>query len=121
MLFKLQAAGWSLNADKCQFTKKSIFFLGHVIFKKTLILIKPDIKKILALSRIPSSRNVTELKRLLEKAGILNKSIPNFANVVKLFNELLKNNVEWILGRSQVTAFEEIKQRPMSDSRINLI
>ena len=39
VLTKIQAAGLTLNADKCEFNKTEIHFLGHVSTERAFIQI----------------------------------------------------------------------------------
>lgn len=68
-------------------------------------------KKTKVISRIRAPRNVTEFKAFLGRAGFLKKFVPNFADATNPLDELLKINIELICGKSQMMAFEGIKQK----------
>ena len=72
----LQEAGLMLN-EKCEFSKDSIRFLGHVIDSSG---IHPDPAKLDAIKRFPPPTNITELQRFLGMANQLAKFIPNLAS-----------------------------------------
>lgn len=107
VLSKLQAAGWTLNAEKCQFKVKEVKFLGHVISSEG---IKPDPNKTEAIANLPRPNSVKELKRFLGMSGFLSKFIPKMADIANPLYELLKNNVEWIWGPAQEASFQRIKE-----------
>ena len=63
---RLEAAGVTLNKEKCQFSCTKIVFLGHVIDANG---ISPDPHKTEAIRNMKSPRNVTELQRFM---GMIN-------------------------------------------------
>ena len=58
-LEKIQAAGVTLNKEKCEFNKTSLTFLGHTIDEKG---ISPDPQKTSAISKMASPKSTTELR-----------------------------------------------------------
>ena len=73
----LQEAGLTLN-EKCEFSKDSIRFQGHIIDSSG---IRPDPAKLDAIKRFPPPTNITELQRFLGMANQLAKFMPNLASV----------------------------------------
>ncbi|XP_076464141.1 uncharacterized protein LOC143296207 [Babylonia areolata] len=74
---QLQEAGLTLN-EKCEFSKDSICFLGHIIDSSG---IHPDPAKLDAINRFPPPTNITELQCFLEMVNQLAKFMPNLASV----------------------------------------
>ena len=66
-LEKIQAAGVTLNKEKCEFNKTSLTFLGHTIDEKG---ISPDPQKADAISKMASPKSTTELRRFM---GMVNQ------------------------------------------------
>ena len=62
VLTRLSSAGITLNSDKCEFSKNSLIFLGHVINPQG---ISPDPNKTAAISQMDTPKSVTELRRFL--------------------------------------------------------
>ena len=62
VLKKLEAAGVTLNKEKCQFSCNKIVFLGHVIDANG---ISPDPAKTEAIQKMKALTNVSELRRLM--------------------------------------------------------
>ena len=61
-LQRLQAAGVTLNQEKCQFGKSTLNFLGHIISADG---ISPDPNKVKAVANMTTPTNTTELRRFL--------------------------------------------------------
>ena len=59
VLQKIQAAGLTLNKDKCQFSRSQIVFLGYVIDANG---VSPDPHKPDAIRKMKSPTTVTELR-----------------------------------------------------------
>ena len=66
VLQRLQGAGLTLN-EKCEFGKKSIRFLGHVIDGTG---VHADEQKLEAIQKFPAPTNTTELRRF---TGMVNQ------------------------------------------------
>ena len=62
VLRKLEEAGITLTAEKCEYSKARLTFLGHVVDASGIC---PDPKKIKALRDIDEPTNVTEPRRFL--------------------------------------------------------
>ena len=58
-LERIQAAGVTLNKEKCEFNKTFLTFLGHSIDKKG---ISPDPRKTAAISKRASPKSTTEMR-----------------------------------------------------------
>ena len=102
---KLQKAGLTLN-DKCEFSKDSVKFLGHIIDGKGIHI---DPEKVKAINNYPQPTNVTELQRLMGMLNQLAKFTPNLASVTEPLRALLKKNTQWTWGHQQEEAFKQIK------------
>ena len=66
VLVKLTKAGFTVNAEKCQFCKKEIKFLGHIISDEG---VKADRERTEAILRYPVPKNQRQLRKFL---GICN-------------------------------------------------
>lgn len=75
VLVLLQAHGWKLKLSKCEFTKRSISYLGHVI-SGTGVATDPE--KITAVSSWPTPNSAREVCSFLGLAGYYRKFIRNF-------------------------------------------
>ena len=82
VLVKIRSVKLILNPSKCEFTRSSITFLGHVINKKG---ISADPQKLLALKQIAPLTNVTELRRFIEVVNQFSKCSKNFCPITETF------------------------------------
>ena len=79
-LRKLAQAGVTLN-KKCEFSKSSLKYLGHVISNEG-ITTNPD--KVSAITNMDPPTNVNDVRRLLGMINQLTKFLLNMANVTSL-------------------------------------
>ena len=73
VLKRIEAAGVTLNKDKCEFNKTSLTFLGHTIDGKG---ISPDPQKTAAINKMASPKSTTELRRFMGMVNQLGKFSP---------------------------------------------
>ena len=111
---KLKAAGLKLKPSTCDFFKKEIKYLGHVVSEQG---VSTDPDKIKAVTEWPQPTTVTEVRSLLGFVSYYRRFIPNFSKVAKPLNKLLQNlegtpsqkkkfKVHW--GPEQQEAFETL-------------
>ena len=103
----VEKAGITLNGEKCEFSKKSVKFLGHII-DETGIRIDPG--KVKAVAEMKPPENVSDVRRFLGMVNQLSKFSANLAEKTKPIRELLEKHNEWNWGPAQNDAFNEIKQ-----------
>ena len=72
-LERIQAAGVTLNKEKCEFNKTSLTFLGHSNDEKG---ISPDPHKTAAISKMASPKSTAELRRFMVMVNQLGKFSP---------------------------------------------
>ena len=77
---KLKAAGLKLKPSKCDFFKKEIKYLGHVVSKEG---VSTDPDKIKAVTEWSQPTTVTEVKSFLGFVSYYRRFTPNFSKVAK--------------------------------------
>ena len=87
VLDKLQHAGVTLNAEKCEFSKKQIKFLGHIISSNGIL---PDGEKLTPIKNMPTPTDVSGIRRFLGMVNQLGKFSDQLAENTKPLRELLK-------------------------------
>lgn len=87
---RLRNVNLKLNPSKCEFLKKQILYLGHIISSEGL---SPDPEKVAVIKNYPRPSSSDEVKRFVAFANYYRKFIPNFANIVIPMNKLCKQNV----------------------------
>lgn len=105
VLTRLQEAGLTLN-EKCEFSKRSLRFLGHIITPEG---IQADPEKTEAIRGFPAPTNVTELQRFQGMVNQLAKFIPHLTDHNEPLRQLLRKDRQWTWGASQQEAFSLIK------------
>lgn len=86
---RLRQVNLKLNPSKCEFLKKEILYLGHVISSEG---ISPDPEKIRAIFDYPVPKNSDETKRFVAFANYYRKFIKNFAQIAQPLNNLSRKN-----------------------------
>ena len=69
-----------LEPDKCEFLRREVSYLGHVIGQTDK---RPVERRIKAVKDYPEPRTSRELKGFLRLAGYYRRFIPNFSKIVK--------------------------------------
>ena len=106
VLERIQAAGVTLNKDKCEFNKTSLTFLGHTIDGKG---ISPDPQKTAAINKMASPKSTSELRRFMGMVNQLGKYSPRIAELSKPMRELLSSKRAWNWGPAQEESFVKVK------------
>lgn len=109
--------GLDINIKKCNFLKKRIQFLGHIIENQQ---VSPSVEKTAAMVDYPVPQNVKQLERFLGLAGYFRKFIPNFSIIAKPLTDLKKQNTKFVFGHEQMTAFVKLKNILSSGPVLNL-
>jgi len=102
----LRNANLLLQPDKCEFLRREVAYLGHVIGNNG---IRPNPKKLAAVKNFPIPRNAKNIKQFLGLAGYYHRFIPNFSGVAKPLTSLLKKNIPFTWKTEQQEAFEFLK------------
>ena len=105
VLEKIRSAGLTLNPSKCEFTKTSITFLGHVINDKG---ISADPQKLSAIKQMSPPTNVTELRKFMGVVNQLGKFSPKVAELSAPLRKLLSTKNAWLWGPEQETSFSDM-------------
>jgi len=109
---RLRQANLRLQPDKCEFLRREVNYLGHVISETG---VKPDPKKILAVQEFPRPKNAKNIKQFLGLAGYYRKFIPDFSKIAKPLTELLKKDVKFIWTSKQEDAFVYLRNSLCSE------
>ena len=85
-----------LKEVKCNFLKKHIQYLGHIVFGKG---ITPKPEKLACIQEMPPPKTSKEVKQFLGLTGYYQKFIPRFSDLDWPLNALTRKNVpfEWTL------------------------
>ena len=108
---RLQVAGVTLNAEKCQFSKKSVKFLGHAVDHTGIC---PDPDKVTAIWRVRTPGNVGDVRHFLGMVNQMSTFTPNLAEETQPVRALLVKDNEWVWGEPQQRSFDRIKELLMN-------
>ena len=102
---------------KCQFLKRQVVFLGHVIVDGT---IRPTEEKTLAIKNFPVPTTIKQIQSFLGLTGYFRKYIPSYSQIAKPLSDLLKNGSLFVFGIEQHQAFEKLKTALMTGPVLNI-
>ncbi|CAF4948538.1 unnamed protein product [Pieris macdunnoughi] len=108
---KLRSHNLKLQADKCEFLRKEVGYLGHIITEHG---VKPDPKKIEAVQKFPIPKCAKDIKSFLGLVSYYRRFIPDFSKTAKLLTKLLKKDTEFEWKFEQQQAFEILKSKLIS-------
>ncbi len=106
VLQRLASAGLKLRPDKCQFARKSLHYLGHVVDSNG---ISPDPAKIDAVSEYPIPANLKALRAFLGLSGYYRRFIRDYAHIAAPLYALTKKGVAFDWSTDCQHAFESLK------------
>ena len=108
VLDKIRDNGLKLNHAKCIFGATELTFLGHIMSADG---VKPDPRKIEAITKMPLPTSPAELQRFLGMVNYLGKFIPNLSDETAPLRALLKKGTEFLMQKPQIDAFEKLKRQ----------
>lgn len=105
---RLRQANLRLQPDKCEFLRREVVYLGHIIGEDG---VKPDPSKIKAVKSFPTPKTATNIKQFLGLAGYYRRFIPQFSKIAKPLTTLLKKEVPFTWTTDQNEAFVNLKNQ----------
>ena len=87
---RLREADLKLKASKCNFFKKHIQYLGHLVSGEG---IEPLPEKLESLKEMPPPTNPKEVRQFLGLAGYYRKFVPKYADIARPLTNLTKQDV----------------------------
>lgn len=100
-----------LQPDKCEFMRKEVAYLGHLINEKG---ISPQPNKITAITNYPVPKTQKNIKQFLGLVGYYRRFIKDFSKIARPLTKLLRKDQEFIWSEGQQTAFEFFKNALIS-------
>ncbi|GFX71198.1 hypothetical protein TNCV_3409681 [Trichonephila clavipes] len=99
--------GLEIKFKKCQFLKKKIEFLGHIVESGT---IKPSPTKTLAVRKFPEPTTIKQVRSFLGLTGYFCKYIKDYSKIAKPLSDLTRKENLFVFGIQQKEAFEKLKK-----------
>ena len=92
--------------------QKSVIYLGHVVSAQG---IRPVQSKVETLVKAMYPENREQLIAFLGAVQYYSRYLPNMSTVIEPLNHLRSAKVEWVFGKEQKEAYEELKKMLASD------
>ena len=89
---RLRQAGLKLKLQKCDFFKKHIQYLGHLISDEG---IQPLPEKLESIRKVSVPTNPKEVKQFLGLVGYYRKFIPRFADISRVLTKLTRKDIDF--------------------------
>jgi transposase InsO family protein len=115
MLQRLEDAGLTVQKNKCEFFKKEIQYLGHVIDRYG---VRKSADKVKAILNAPKPENVSQLQSFLGLTNYYRNFVPDASFILSPFYNLLHKNAKWEWTAAHETAFAQIKNILASDNTL---
>ena len=104
LFIRLRKAVLKLQPEKCEFFKKEVTYLGHLISAEG---VRPDSKKL----DYPVPKNAKNIKQFLGLAGYYRRFIHQFSKIAKPLTNLLKKEIEFKWTDETQHAFEILRDK----------
>ncbi|CAB5180558.1 unnamed protein product [Rhizophagus irregularis] len=97
-----------LKLKKCEWAKKNVEYLGHIVGTDRL---KPDDKKIEKIKNLKLPKNIKQIREINGLCSYYRKFVKGYSKIVKLIMELTRKNVPFVWTDKQQKALEELKKK----------
>ncbi|GFW61933.1 retrovirus-related Pol polyprotein from transposon 297 [Trichonephila clavipes] len=99
--------GLEMKFKKCQFLRRKVEFLGHIVENGTIC---PSIAKTIAVKKFPVPTTVKQVQSVLGLTGYFRKFIPAYSQIAKPLSDLTRKDNPFIFEQPQMEAFEKLKK-----------
>ncbi|GBN64423.1 Retrovirus-related Pol polyprotein from transposon 17.6 [Araneus ventricosus] len=99
--------GLEIKFKKCQFLRRKVEFLGHVVENGT---VRPSVAKTIAVRKFPVPTTVKQVQSFLGLTGYFRKFIPAYSKIAKPLSDLIRSDNPFVFEQSQIEAFEKLKK-----------
>lgn len=103
---RLRKYNLKIQPDKCEFLRKEICYLGHVVTPDGVL---PNPDKISAIQNYPIPQNEKDIRAFLGLTGYYRRFIPNYAKIVKPLTKLLKKDTVFCFDPPCLESFQLCK------------
>ena len=108
VLERLREAGLKAKPSKCQFGRKTMDYLGHVVSTEG---IAPQENKVKAVREFPVPKNPTVVRSFVNLAGYYRRFIPKFSSIAKPLFDLLRKGDEFTWTDECRAAMDSLKAK----------
>ena len=111
VLDRMSSAGLKINLTKCEFLRPKIQFLGHLVDAQGIHTLP---EKISAIQDYPTPVSVENVRSFLGMAGYYRSFVKGFATIAAPLTKLLRKDVPFAWGKTQIAAFNGLKEAMIS-------
>ena len=111
VLQRLRENNLKLQPDKCEFLRKEVIYLGHIISENG---ISPDPSKLTAIKDFPTPKKIKDIQSFIGLAGYYRKFIEDFSKIAKPLTKLTKKTEKFVWTTEQQNAFDTLKEKLMT-------
>ena len=115
VLKRLKEYGFHIKLEKCEFFKRSVEYLGHIIDKEGK---RPSESSVDAIKKLPKPANLSELQAFLGKINYYGRYIPNLADKASALYSLLKKNAQYSWSDGCEKSFQILKKSVIDATKL---
>ena len=104
---RLECFGLKMKREKCDFFKKHIQYLGHLIAEDGFT---PLPEKLESIQNMPKPKTPKEVKQFLGLIGYYRKFVPRFSDIVRSLTNLTRHDTEFMWTEKCDKAFKHLKE-----------
>ena len=104
---RLERFGLKMKREKCDFFKKHIQYLGHLIVEDGFT---PLPEKLKSIRNMPRPKTPKEVKQFLGLIGYYRKFVPRFSDIARSLTNLTRHDTEFLWSEKCDKAFEHLKE-----------
>ena len=104
---KLREYGLKMKREKCDFFKKDLQYLGHLVSEEGF---EPLLEKIKSIKNMPPPKTAKEMKQFLGLAGYYRKFVPRFADISRPLTHLTRQSVEFQWTEKCQKSFDNLRE-----------
>ena len=108
---RLRESNLKLKPEKCEFLRKEVSYLGHVISENGVL---PDKTKTKVIEEFPTPQTLKQLKSFLGSMSYYRRFIPGFSGLASPLHKLLKKDARYEWTSEQERAFRGLKSKRIS-------
>ncbi len=106
ILKRLKKFKLAVKLEKCAFVKDSVSFLGYTFSSNG---VTPSDKKLEEIYNAPTPTNVKHIKSFLGLCSFFRRFIPNYTDIIKPLQSLLKKGAKFVWNQEQEYSFSKLK------------
>ena len=112
LLKTLLENGLKISSKKCHSFKTELQYMGNVIFiKDGKVCVKPLRSRLESIQKLKTANNIKTLSKFVGMVIFLSMFCPELQKLLKPIYDLTRKGRQFIWGKEQQDAFEEIKRR----------